>query len=40
MFNTGSCFQEKIKGRILDVSDQGGHPVYRYGKGMFLGVKI
>ncbi|WP_081411115.1 type III-A CRISPR-associated RAMP protein Csm4 [Desulfotruncus alcoholivorax] len=40
MFDAGSCFPAKIKGRILDVSDNGGHPVYRYGKGMYLGVKM
>ncbi|MCR4440865.1 MAG: type III-A CRISPR-associated RAMP protein Csm4 [Peptococcaceae bacterium] len=40
MFAAGACFPERIKGQVLDVSDRGGHPVYRYGKGMYLGVKI
>ncbi len=40
MFNAGSCFPEKIAGRILDVAERGGHPVYRYGKGMYVGVKV
>lgn len=40
MFNSGSCFNIQLKGKILDVSNNGSHAVYRYGKGMFLGVKI
>jgi len=40
MFNAGSCFKKKLKGDIKDVSDHGGHPVYRYGKAMMMGVKI
>lgn len=40
LFNSGSCFNRPIKGQILDVSNYGAHNVYRYGKGMFLGVKI
>lgn len=40
MMSEGSCFAERLDGRIADVS--GGllpHPVYKYGKGMYLGVK-
>ncbi|QSQ08593.1 CRISPR type III-associated RAMP protein Csm4 [Koleobacter methoxysyntrophicus] len=40
MFGTGSCFKAPLCGRILDLSSGGNHPVYRYGKGMYLGVKI
>jgi CRISPR-associated protein Csm4 len=40
MFDAGSCYTEKIRGQILDVGEHGGHQVYRYGKGMYLGVKI
>lgn len=34
----GSCFAEKFDGDIYDVSEGGNHPVYRYAKGLFLGV--
>jgi len=40
MMNSGSCFKSKIKGEILDLSDGGNHPVYKYGKGIFIGVNI
>jgi len=40
MLAAGSCFEGKPQGRLLDVSDQGGHAVYRYGKGLYLGVKV
>ena len=32
MFKEGSCFDFDIRGTIQDVSDNGKHPVYRYGK--------
>lgn len=38
MIDSGSCFNEWIDGQIIDLSENGGHPVYRYGKGFFLGV--
>ncbi len=34
----GSCFNEKFVGDIYDVNEGGSHSVYRYAKGMFLGV--
>ena len=34
----GSCFTKTFDGDIYDVSEGGNHPVYRYAKGMFLGV--
>ncbi len=34
----GSCFTKKFAGDIYDVSEGGNHPVYRYAKGLFLGV--
>lgn len=41
MFEEGSCFNSKIKGNIVDVSDENAnHPVYRYGIGMYIGVDI
>ncbi|NLK22607.1 MAG: type III-A CRISPR-associated RAMP protein Csm4 [Clostridiales bacterium] len=40
MFNSGSCFDKKLKGEITDVSNGENHKVYRYGKPLYLGVKI
>ena len=38
-FGAGSVFSSKFKGDVFDVSDSNGkHPVYRYGKPIFLGV--
>lgn len=34
----GSSFENKFNGLVLDVSDHGNHPVYRYAKPLFLGV--
>ena len=37
MFKSGSCFDKKFEGDIYDVStNSGSHPVYRYGKPMFM----
>lgn len=38
VFMAGSCFEKKFDGDIYDVSDGGGHPVYRYAKPLFMGV--
>lgn len=38
LFGAGSCFLRTYQGKILDVSSGGAHPVYRYGKPIFLGV--
>jgi len=38
-FKSGSCFKQKFNGNIYDVSYKGNHPVYRYAKPMFMGVK-
>lgn len=35
----GSVFPERFSGRILDVSDYGRHPVYRYARPLLLGVR-
>ena len=41
MFTSGSCFDTKFKGQILNVSkDKDKHPVYKYGKPLFLGVDM
>ncbi len=37
MITSGSCFTERIAGTIA-VLNGGGHPVYRCGKGMYLGL--
>jgi CRISPR-associated protein Csm4 len=34
----GSCFKQRFSGAVYDVSEGGNHAVYRYAKGMFLGV--
>jgi CRISPR-associated protein Csm4 len=39
VFNSGSCFDYKFQGDVFDVSSGGTHPVYRYAKPMFLGVR-
>lgn len=43
MLKSGSVFQRRFEGEILDVSETysetNAHPVYRYAKPMFLGVK-
>ncbi len=38
MFTAGSCFKRRFDGDIYDVSDGGNHPVYRCGKGLFIGM--
>lgn len=39
VFKSGSCFAERFRGDIYDVSDEGGgHPVYRYAKPMLVEV--
>ncbi len=40
MMNSGSCFRQRLTGRIADVNPGNvPHPVYKYGKGLYLGVK-
>ncbi len=38
MFASGSVFSQRFGGDIYDVSTGGSHPVYRYGKPIFIGV--
>lgn len=39
-FASGTCFPARLTGRIADVSEgRFGHSVYKYGKGLFLGVR-
>lgn len=40
MFGTGSCLNYPAKGQILDLAQNGGHPVYRYGLGFYVGVNL
>lgn len=37
-FTAGSCFSHEFSGDIYDVSRNGGHPVYRYARALFMGV--
>lgn len=39
-FSSGSVFRKTFSGSVYDVSRNMGHPVYRYSKPMFLGVKV
>ncbi|MBR3456939.1 MAG: type III-A CRISPR-associated RAMP protein Csm4 [Selenomonadaceae bacterium] len=38
-FSAGSCFVHKFSGGVRDVSNGGNHPVYRYLKPMFMGIR-
>ncbi len=38
VFASGSCFVNRFDGDIIDVSDGGGHKVYRYAKPIFIGI--
>lgn len=38
MLEAGSCFPEKIQGRIVDISVHDQHPVWRNGKGIYVGL--
>ena len=38
--NSGSVFVHRYSGALYDVSMGGSHPVYRYGKAMFVGVDL
>ena len=40
MINAGSCFKEKLEGEVVDLSHNGKHPVYRYGKPIMIGIKL
>lgn len=40
MFGSGSCFDRAMEGQLADLSSDGGHQIFRYGKGMYLGVNL
>lgn len=37
-FRSGSCFRHRFQGGVYLVNEGGAHPVYRYARGLFLGV--
>lgn len=37
-FRSGSCFRHRFQGGVYSVNEGGAHPVYRYARGLFLGV--
>ncbi len=39
LFAAGSCFSNMYTGSLMDVSESGTHPVYRYAKPIFMGVR-
>lgn len=40
MLGAGSCLSGRFRGGMYDLSDQGGHPVWRCGKSLFAGVNL
>lgn len=41
MMASGACFSKRLAGRIADVNNgSASHPVYKYGKGLFVGLPI
>lgn len=40
LLSAGSCFRSRFDGDIYDVANGGTHPVYRYAKPLFMGVKL
>lgn len=40
MIGAGSCFPKKINGILADVSGHVSHPVWRYGKGLYVGLVV
>lgn len=41
MMASGSCFSKRLEGRIADVNNGSvPHPVYKYGKGLFVGLPL
>lgn len=41
MMASGSCFSKRLEGRIADVNNGSApHPVYKYGKGLFVGLPL
>ena len=40
MLASGSCFKKRLNGEVVDISRDYGHPIWRYGKGLFVGLEI
>jgi len=40
MLDAGSCFPKRFPGQMAMLGSSEGHPVYRYGYGLFLGVEV
>ncbi len=40
LFKAGSCFMYREQGHIMDAGKGGNHPVWKYAKGMYVGVDI
>lgn len=39
LLQPGSCLPGRLEGQLLDVAAGGAHAIYRYGKGLFVGVR-
>lgn len=41
MLKAGSCFPQRVDGQLLEFTAEGaGHPIYRYGKAIYMGLPI
>lgn len=40
MLSAGSCFASRLQGQIVDLGGSAEHPVWRYGKGLYVGLNI
>lgn len=40
MIASGSCFPIRMQGEIATLSDATNHPVWRYGKGLYVGLMV
>ena len=40
MIKAGACFARRIDGQVLEFATGAGHPVYRYGKALYMGLPV
>ncbi len=40
MLEAGSCFDRRLQGQLVNLGEQAGHPVWRYGRGLYTGLDI
>ena len=40
MLEAGSCFGRRLQGQLVNLGGQAGHPVWRYGRGLYAGLDI